>query len=80
MENRSRTPLDNSQADARSQPDRILTVQEVAEMLRVPVSWVYERVRRDGSDRLPHFKLGKYVRFRASAISEWLEHRSEAID
>lgn len=78
MESRSRTPLNNSQVVARPEPDRILTVQEVAEMLRVPVSWVYEHVRREGSDRLPHFKLGKYVRFRASAISAWLAQRSEA--
>jgi excisionase family DNA binding protein len=61
-----------------SEPDAILTVQEVAAMLRVPASWVYDRIRRDGSDRLPHFKLGKYVRFRAFAIRQWLKTRSGA--
>ncbi len=60
------------------QPDQILTVAEVAELLRVPISWVYDHVRGEGIDRLPHIKLGKYVRFRASAIREWLEHRQGA--
>ncbi len=60
--------------------DRILTVPEVAEMLRVPVSWVYEHVRSDGEDRLPHFKLGKYLRFHTSAIREWLRDRGEGRD
>ena len=51
----------------------LLTVREVAELLRVPVSWVYERTRRRGIDRLPHLKVGKYVRFRLSEIEGYLE-------
>ena len=78
MENRPRILPEHSPGDARPDPDRILTVQEVAEMLRVPVSWVYEHIRRNACDRLPHFKLGKYVRFRASAITAWLAQRSGA--
>jgi predicted DNA-binding transcriptional regulator AlpA len=44
-------------------PRRLLTVKEVAELLQVLVSWVYERTRRRGRDRLPCFHLGKYWRF-----------------
>ena len=51
----------------------LLTVHEVAELLRVPVSWVYERTRRRGMDRLPHLKIGKYVRFRFADVNLYLE-------
>ena len=53
--------------------DELLTVDDVAQMLKVPKSWVYERTRRRGADRLPVVKLGKYVRFKESAIEAFLE-------
>lgn len=53
--------------------DQFLTVSEVASALKGPVSWVYERTRRSGSDRMPHIKLGKYLRFRWAAVCQWLE-------
>jgi excisionase family DNA binding protein len=53
--------------------EQLLTVREVAGLLRVPVSWVYERTRRQGSERLPHVKVGKYVRFRPAEIEAYLE-------
>ena len=53
--------------------DRILNIVEVAKLLRVPVSWVYERARRRSFDRIPHFKLGKYLRFSEKEIVDWLE-------
>jgi excisionase family DNA binding protein len=54
--------------------EKLLTVSDVAAALRVPVSWVYERTRRSGTDQIPHFKLGKYLRFRWSTVEEWLEN------
>jgi excisionase family DNA binding protein len=48
------------------QRDRLFTVQEAAEMLRLPVTWLYERTRRDA---VPHHKLGKYIRFTESDLS-----------
>lgn len=53
--------------------ERLLTVREVAGALRVPVSWVYERTRLRGSERLPHIKVGKYLRFRAGEIERYIE-------
>jgi excisionase family DNA binding protein len=53
--------------------ETLLTAPEVAKLLRVPVSWVYERTRRRGIDRLPHLKLGKYLRFSESEIANWLQ-------
>lgn len=54
-------------------PDRLLTADEVAEILAVNVSWVREATR-DG--RLPHITLGRYRRYRAPEIEAFLEaHR-----
>ena len=41
----------------------LLTVSEAAELLRVPVSWIYEHVRPEAHARIPFVKLGKYLRF-----------------
>lgn len=60
-------------AQSNNGSDRLLTVEEVAEMLRVPKSWVYERTRRRGlGEQLPHVKLGKYLRFEKEAVLEFL--------
>ena len=55
--------------------EALLTVQEVAELLNVPVSWVYERTRKRGAARLPHLKLGKYLRFDERAVREFLNRQ-----
>ena len=55
----------------------LLTVDEVAALLKVSRSWVYEHTRSLGSrsDRLPHIKVGKYVRFEARAVRAFLERK-----
>jgi excisionase family DNA binding protein len=58
-------------ADARA----LLTVEEVAELLRVPLSWVYERTRKRSMDRIPGFRLGKYWRFREADVLAWLDRQ-----
>jgi excisionase family DNA binding protein len=63
--------------DAREK-SHLLTVKEVAELLHVPVSWVYERTRRRGSDQLPHLKLGKYVRFEEEVVAEFIRGQRRA--
>jgi excisionase family DNA binding protein len=58
--------------------DTLLTVKEVAEILRVPVSWVYEHTRDRSVDQLPYIKIGKYVRFRLPDIEKYLEQLRRA--
>lgn len=56
----------------------LLTVDEVAALLKVSRSWVYEHTRARGtprSERLPHIKVGKYVRFDPRAVREFLERK-----
>ena len=58
-------------------PDKLLTVSEVASLLSVPVSWVYDRTRARGLQRIPHVKLGKYLRFYENAVRNWLTNFQE---
>ena len=53
----------------------LLTADDVASILKVSRSWVYEHTRSRGiprSERLPHIKIGKYVRFEARTVREFL--------
>jgi excisionase family DNA binding protein len=50
----------------------LLTVHEVAQLLQVPVSWVYEHTRHSCADRIPSLRLGKYLRFVETDIAAWL--------
>lgn len=48
----------------------LLTAAEVADLLGVPTSWVYEQSRRG---RIPTVTLGRYRRYRREAIERWLD-------
>jgi len=50
--------------------DRLLTANEVADWLAVPVSWVRESTR---SGAMPHVELGRYRRYRQADVAAWLE-------
>jgi excisionase family DNA binding protein len=56
--------------DQRPTVGALLTVDEVAAILRVPKSWIYAHL----SD-LPTIRLGRYVRFKRSDIDEFLSRR-----
>jgi excisionase family DNA binding protein len=62
-------------AEERRGEGNLLTVHEVAELLQVPVSWVYERTRRHGPEQLPHFKIGKYLRFEERTLVEFIQRQ-----
>ena len=56
-------------------PDHLLNVKEAAALLNVPESWIYQHVRARAGDKLPHITLGKYIRFSAQGLMQWLETR-----
>jgi excisionase family DNA binding protein len=62
-------------ATAGREDNNLLTIQQVAEILHVPVSWVYGRTRKRSTERLPGIRLGKYWRFREEEIHAWVEKR-----
>jgi excisionase family DNA binding protein len=53
----------------------LLTVEEVAALLKVPPSWVYDRTRLRTKERIPGFRLGKYWRFREADVLAWLDRQ-----
>jgi hypothetical protein len=53
----------------------LLTPQELAAALKIPVSRVYQESRKRGPDAIPCVRLGKYVRFRLPHVLEWFERR-----
>ena len=55
--------------------DILLTVNEVAEILKVPPSWVYKHTRERSRDRIPGFRIGKYWRFAEADVLAWLANR-----
>lgn len=55
--------------------DRLLTVEDLAGLLKVPLSWIYDHTRKRALCRLPGLKLGKYWRFRETDIVTWLERQ-----
>jgi excisionase family DNA binding protein len=66
--------------DRRGCLEELLTVDDVAALLKVNKSWVYEhtRTRRlPRTERLRYVKLGKYVRFEARVVREFLAGRSQ---
>jgi predicted DNA-binding transcriptional regulator AlpA len=67
--------LSAATAEERRGERNLLTVHEVAELLQVPVSWVYERTRRHGPEQLPHFKIGKYLRFEERILVEFIQRQ-----
>ena len=55
--------------------DELLTVEELAQWLKVRPSWIYERTRRRDAARLPFIRLGKYLRFEETAVKAYLERQ-----
>jgi excisionase family DNA binding protein len=50
--------------------EQLLTAEQVAERLAVPVSWVRSSTR---SGAIPHVQLGRYQRYRWPEVEAWLE-------
>jgi excisionase family DNA binding protein len=63
--------------EERRESNRLLTLEEVASLLHVPVSWVYGRMRKKSLERLPAYRLGKYWRFHELEVLEWLSRQSK---
>ncbi|MEW5924343.1 MAG: helix-turn-helix domain-containing protein [Candidatus Zixiibacteriota bacterium] len=53
--------------------EKLLTPQEIAEVLGVQPSTIYQWTHQG---YIPHIKLGKLLRFRQSDVLEWLDRIS----
>ena len=50
-----------------------MTAQEVAELLRIPRSTVYELAR---NRRIPFLKVGRRILFARQSLLDWIEDRT----
>ena len=55
-----------------SDEDSLLTPQDVATMLKVPVSWVYGCCRNRAKYSLPYIKVGHYLRFEEKDVRDFI--------
>ncbi len=61
---------------SRSHLSRLLTVQELADLLQIPAKTIYTwRYKRMGPPAVP---MGKYLRFRPEDVGAWLDARADA--
>lgn len=51
---------------------RLLNADQAGELLSVPKSWVLAEAR---GDRIPHVRLGRYVRFDPDELAVWWQSR-----
>ena len=51
-----------------------MTAEELAVRLHVTLAWVYAETR---AGRIPHLRLGRYVRYRRSTILAWEREKEE---
>ena len=69
MSTSQQSPLSSDLAGMGAADGCLLTVDEVAAILRVPRSWVYSHL-----SELPVIRLGGYVRFKRSEVERFLEN------
>ena len=58
--------------------DKLMTPNELANELSVPISWIYSRTRQKGSNAIPVIRAGKYCRFDLQEVLGWLKKQQDA--
>ena len=56
---------------AKKEEERIFDKKALAAYLQVPVSWIDKNLYK-----LPHFNVGKYVRFKKAAIDKFIDQEA----
>ena len=70
MKDNEKKTMINPKTDRNTpEDDTIFDVEGLAQYLKVSKQWVYEKVHQNA---IPHFKMGKYPRFRKFKIDAWL--------
>ncbi len=54
-------------------PSRLIDAREAAALLNVPDTWVLAEAR---ASRIPHVRLGRYVRFDSDVLQAWWRSRA----
>jgi excisionase family DNA binding protein len=62
--------------DQRDLSSGFLNVQAIASYLRIRKSSVYSLVEKKG---IPHYRIGRLVRFKKAEIDEWMDKQKEGV-
>jgi excisionase family DNA binding protein len=54
-----------------------LTIDEMANRLKVKKSWLYQFTRQKGEGAIPHLRVGKYLRFEEAKVLAWIYARNK---
>ena len=54
--------------------ENLITKKKLSEKMSLSVSYVSQLMAEEG---LPHFKIGRAVRFRVNEVAVWLQKRSQ---
>lgn len=65
-------PTQDAPAPIAAPISSLLDATEAGRLLSVPASWVLAEAR---ANRIPHVRLGRYVRFSADELEEWWRAR-----
>ena len=52
--------------------EELLTLNEMAQKLKVKPSWLYFRTMQTGKDTIPRTRIGKYLRFNPDEVMAWI--------
>jgi hypothetical protein len=57
----------------------LLTAEELAERLRLPLSWIRSHTRSRTTDEIPHHRFGRWIRFAwgSPELQRWLASHLE---
>jgi excisionase family DNA binding protein len=55
--------------------ENLKDIDYMAKKINVHKSWLYGKTR---TNEIPHYKVGKYVRFDEIEVWEWLKEQNEA--
>ena len=53
----------------------LLTVSEMAAVLKVKPSWLYFRTMKKGEGAIPRIRIGKYLRFNPVEVMAWIQEK-----
>ena len=58
-----------------NEQQELITISELSQKLKVPVSWLYSRTRERGEGTIPLVRVGKYLRFNYDDVTAWLHKK-----
>jgi predicted DNA-binding transcriptional regulator AlpA len=59
--------------DVQALTPKLLNIEELATLLQVPRSWIYEHTRTSKTSGFPVIRVGKYLRFEYQKVLDFLK-------